>query len=71
MAVGTLALAPAVTRNVPKYLAPLPGAHVKMAKPAIAKSALKMRMGPLIRYLSPSHPQVNIKMALKTYGGVD
>lgn len=30
-----------------------------------------MRMGPLILYLSPSHPHVNIKMALNTYGGVD
>lgn len=71
MAVGTLALAPAVTRNVPKYLAPFPGAHVMITRPAIARTALKMTMGPLILYLSPSHPHMNIKMALNTYGGVD
>lgn len=71
MAVRRLALAPPVTRKVPKYLAPFPGAHVMMTNPAIAKRALKITMGPLILYLSPSHPHVNIKIPPKTYGGVD
>lgn len=43
---GTFAVAPAVTRNDPKYLTPLLGCHPRIGRPISATTILATKIGP-------------------------
>ena len=56
MTVGIFAFAEAVVRNTPKYRVPLPLVQPIKARPVMVRQAWNMKIGALIRYLSPIQP---------------
>jgi hypothetical protein len=69
MDAGIFAFAPAVVINTPKYRTPGLLAKPMIGRPIRVIMLFSTRIGPLMRYLSPAHEVVHIRIPARTYGG--